>query len=194
MTHDAQTKWNQKYQQAALSTPAEPAWVLKNHSRLLPLHGTALDLASGLGGNARFLAQCGLSVETWDISNTAVSLLNRWAHTYKLPIQATQVDLSQPNWPTKTFDVVVVSRYLDRNAFPWIKQLIKPNGRIYYQTFLAPVQPNGPQNPNYYVHSGELVKAFLPWRIEVQGEGWLNDSQKGEKHRYSWLVAQNRLK
>ncbi len=190
MSHDIQTKWNQKYQTAALSTPAEPAWVLRQHSRLLPLQGKALDLAAGLGGNARFLAQCGLSVEAWDISDTALSLLKRWAQTYKLPIHTQQLDLTQPNWPPKQFDVVVVSRYLDRQAFKRIKQLLKPGGCLFYQTFLAPVQENGPKNPDYYVQSGELVKAFLPWRIEVHGEGWLEDTKMEQKHRYSWLVAQ----
>ncbi len=190
MSHDTQTKWNQKYQTAALSTPAEPAWVLRQHSRLLPLQGKALDLAAGLGGNARLLAQCGLSVEAWDISDTALSLLKRWAQTYKLPIHTQQLDLAQPNWPPKQFDVVVVSRYLDRQAFKRIKQLLKPGGRLFYQTFLVPVQENGPKNPDYYVQSGELVKAFLPWRIEVYGEGWLEEIKMEQKHRYSWLVAQ----
>ncbi len=193
MDNPAQIKWNEKYRNAALSTPAEPCWALRQHSRLLPLSGTALDLAAGLGGNARFLAQCGLAVEAWDISDTAVNLLNRWAKTYKLPIHAHQVDLSQSAWPDKQFDVVVISRWLDRAVFNRIKQLIKPEGRVFYQTFLAPVQENGPRNPDYYVRSGELVKAFLPWRIEVHGEGWLTDTDD-EKHRYSWLVAQNTVK
>ncbi len=185
-----QAKWDEKYADAALSTPAEPAWVLQAHTRLLPLRGRALDLAAGLGGNARYLARCGLQVDAWDISATAVDLLNRWAATYKLPIHAHQVDLEQYPWPEIHYDVVVVSRYLDREAFDAIKALVKPGGRLFYQTFLAPVQPNGPRNPDFYLRSGELVEALLPWRIEVHGEGWLPDSD-GEKRRYAWAVARH---
>ena len=186
-----QAKWNAKYADAALSTPAEPAWVLQAHTRLLPLQGRALDLAAGLGGNARYLARCGLQVDAWELSNTAVQLLNRWAATYRLPIHAQQVDLEQHPWPQQQYDVVVVSRYLDRNAFSAIRTLVKPGGRLFYQTFLAPVQPNGPRNPDFYLRSGELVQALLPWRIDVHGEGWLPDND-GEKRRYAWAVAQNR--
>jgi len=185
---DSRSKWDEKYADAELSTPAEPAWVLQAHTRLLPLRGQALDLAAGLGGNARYLARCGLQVEAWDISPRAVDLLNRWAALYRLPIQAHEVDLAHFPWPRQTFDVVVVSRWLDRGTFDAIRTLVRPGGRLFYQTFLGPVQPDGPRNPDYYLRPGELVEAFLPWRIEVHGEGWLADAD-GKKRRYAWLVA-----
>ena len=184
----ARDKWNEKYQDAELSTPAEPAWVVRQHTRLLPLSGTALDLAAGLGGNARFLARCGLQVEAWDISDHAVALLNRYAQTYRLPITARQVDLEQHPWPDAQFDVVAISRWLDRSAFDDIRARVRPGGLLFWQTFLAPVQPNAPKNPDYYLESGELTAAFADWTVEVHGEGWLPD-QDGEKRRYAWLVA-----
>ncbi len=189
MSHPDAEKWNEKYRDAALSTPAEPAWVLKQHTRLLPLSGTALDLAAGLGGNARYLARCGLQTQAWDISDTALAVLSNYARRFKLPTETRQVDLSQPQWPSAQFDVVVVSRWLDRSAFERVGDLVKPGGRLFWQTFLAPVQPNAPKNPDYYLQSGELVHAYGDWRIDVHGEGWLTDTD-GEKRRYSWLVAQ----
>ena len=186
------TKWNARYADASLSTPAEPCWALRQHTRLLPLDGTALDLAAGLGGNARHLARCGLKTEAWDISDRAVDLINRYAHTFKLPLTARQVDLCRHPWPEEQFDVVTVSRWLDRNAFNAIRQRVRPGGRLFYQTFLAPVQPNAPQNPDYYLRSGELTRIFGDWTVETHGEGWLPD-QDGEKRRYAWLVARKPL-
>ena len=181
-------KWNARYAKASLSTPADPAWVVRQHTRLLPLSGTALDLAAGLGGNARYLARCGLQTEAWDISDRAVDLINRYAHTYKLPLTARQVDLEQRPWPEVQFDVVTISRWLDRSAFDDIQARVRPSGILFWQTFLAPVQPNAPKNPNYYLNSGELTTAFANWTVEVHGEGWLLD-QDGEKRRYTWLAA-----
>ena len=181
-------KWNEKYRNAELSTLAEPAWVVRQHTRLLPLTGTALDLAAGLGGNARFLARCGLQVDAWDISDRAVELLNRYAQAYKLPITARQVDLEHRPWPEAQFDVVAISRWLDRSAFDDIRALVRPSGLLLWQTFLAPVQPNAPKNPDYYLESGELTVVFADWTVDVHGEGWLPDTD-GEKRRYAWLVA-----
>lgn len=189
MQADDQRKWNEKYRNATLSTPAEPVWVLRQHTRLLPLQGKALDLAAGLGGNARYLAQCGLSAYAWDISDTAMEHLADYARRFKLPIQTRVIDLNQPHWPDEQFHVVAISRWLDRTAFARIGHLVKPEGFLFWQTFLAPVQSNAPRNPDYYLHSGELVRAYATWRIHVHGEGWLDD-QDGQKRRYSWIVAQ----
>jgi len=52
MTNSTAQKWDEKYKTATLQTPANPCFVLKQHSRLLPFHGQALELACGLGGNA----------------------------------------------------------------------------------------------------------------------------------------------
>ncbi len=191
-------KWDEKYQtqlaknskNAKIPSPAslpESAWVLKQHAEYLPLKGRALDLASGLGGNALFLAKCGLKVEAWDISDIALTHLNNLAAVNRLPIQPTLVDLEQILFPFQQFDVIVVSRYLNRSLFPQIEQALKPNGLIYYQTFLAPIQENAPKNPDYYVKSGELSQSFVNMTTELYGEGWLADEEM--PHRYSWWIG-----
>lgn len=69
-------KWDTKYAQATLNTQANPSFVLKEHSRLLPFNGQALELASGLGGNARFLAQCGLKTHDKEMNVVIVLLFS----------------------------------------------------------------------------------------------------------------------
>ncbi|WP_319380380.1 methyltransferase domain-containing protein [Thiomicrorhabdus sp.] len=192
MSPSSAEKWDQKYADADLNTQVHPCYVLKQHSRLLPFKGLALDLASGLGGNARFLAQCGLKVEAWDISDQALTVLNNWASLNQLPIVPTLTDLEQMLFPYRRFDVIVVSRYLDRRLFAQIEQALKPGGLLFYQTFLGPVNPQGIQNPDFYLRSGELINAFASLRVEVYGEGWLaseNSLDQENKQRYSWLVG-----
>lgn len=184
-------KWDHKYSTVDLNTPTKPCFVLQQHSHKLPFYGKALDLACGLGGNARFLAQCGLKVDAWDISDNALTVLNNWASLNHLPIQPLLTDLEQMLLPYQQYDVIVVSRYLNRSLFKQIQQALKPNGILFYQSFLAPVQDNGPQNPDFYLQTGELSKAFSELRCEVYGEGWVNDSTdpNAAAQRYSWFIG-----
>lgn len=189
-------KWDEKYAQMPLNQAISPAFVLKQHSRLLPLKGKALDLACGLGGNARFMALCGLTVDAWDISDVALTQLNNWAAVNRLPITPTICDFEQMLFPYQQYDVITISRYLNRDLWPQILQALKPKGRLFVQTFLAPVQTNAPQNPDFYLHSGELAQlcakdsAWQSMRIEVNGEGWVADNSDTPKKRYAWTVAQ----
>lgn len=193
MTITTAEKWDQKYQQATLQTPANPCFVLKQHSRLLPFKGKALELACGLGGNARFLAQCGLKTQAWDISDNALTILNNWASLNKLPIEPLITDLQQMLLPYQQYDVIVVSRYLDRTLFKQLPSALKPNGLLIYQTFLAPVQSNAPQNPDFYVQPGELVRRCPSLQTLVYGEGWLANEnateENPEKQRYAWYIG-----
>ncbi|GKT12820.1 MAG: tellurite methyltransferase [Thiomicrorhabdus sp.] len=185
-------KWDAKYQSAALQTPANPCYVLKQHSRLLPFKGQALELACGLGGNARFLAQCGFKTHAWDISDNALTILNNWANLNQLPIEPLITDLEQMILPYQQFDVIVISRYLDRSLFADIENALKPNGLLFYQTFLGPVQDNAPSNPSFYSQTGEFNHAWPKLKTEIYGEGWLtgeNDSASSNKHRYAWYVG-----
>lgn len=186
-------KWDAKYAEATLNTPANPCFVLKQHSRLLPFNGQALELACGLGGNARFLAQCGLKTHAWDISDSALTVLNNWASLNHLPIIPLLTDLEQMLLPYQQFDVIVVSRYLDRNQFKAIEDALKPGGLLFYQTFLAPVQANAPQNPDFYIQSNEFNQAWSKLQTLVYGEGWLSGENQTElsedKQRYAWYVG-----
>lgn len=196
MSTDTQQKWDNKYQSSDLQTPANPSFVLKQHSRLLPFNGRALELACGLGGNARFLAQCGLKVDAWDISDNALTILNNWASINHLPITPLITDLEQMILPYQQFDVIAVSRYLDRSLFPAIEDALKPNGLLFYQTFLAPVQENAPRNPDFYVNSNELSEAFTKLQTVVYGEGWLasenTQADDSNKQRYAWYIGRKK--
>lgn len=180
-------KWDAKYQGFDPKHPVEACWLLKHHLKHLPLKGKGLDLACGLGGNARLLAQCGLQVDAWDISDTALTHLNNWAAVNQLPIFVSITNFEQMLFPFQQYDVIVVSRYLNRDLFPQIMQSLKPGGKLFYQTFLAPVQDHAPNNPNYYLKTGELQKLCPDLVTEIYGEGWLADELN--PHRYAWYIG-----
>ena len=162
MTDKQQTKWDAIYQQ----TNSEPraAEVLKQHLYLLPTSGHALDLACGLGGNALLLAHAGLSVDAWDISAVALQKLRMQADLQGfLPIQCRQVTLHAHALPSRQYDVIVVSRFLDRTLTDAIMAALKPGGLLFYQTYTRhKLDQSGPGNPDYLLDRNELLRLFSP--------------------------------
>lgn len=201
MAHNSSAqKWDDKYAKTDPKRPVNPCWVLKHHSRLLPLKGKGLDLACGLGGNARFMAQCGLKVEAWDISDTALTILNNWAAVNRLKIQPVLADFEQMLFPYQQYDVIVVSRYLNRKLFPQIETALKPGGLLFYETFLSPMHHGAPQNEKLYINPTEFNQAWSNLSTEIYGEGWLkeptsnNPESEPTAQRYAWYVGRKLIK
>ena len=158
------TKWNKIYQQA--SEPPTACKVLQDHLCLLPAEGKALDLACGLGGNALQLATLGLNVDALDISEIALEKLQTFAHNRQLIIKRKQGLITPDSLPLDYYDVVVISRFLDRNLSHAIMSTLKPGGLLFYQTFTrSKLTENGSSNPDYLLASNELLTLFAPLTV-----------------------------
>lgn len=155
-----QEKWNQVYanQQHGFFPPA---MILQMYSHLLPAQGTALDLACGLGRNAIHLSRNGLTTTAWDISSEAIQQLNEYVQKEGLTITADVRDLQSEPVPADSFDIIVVSHYLDRSLVNDIINALKAGGLLFYQTFTKlKVADVGPKNPDYLLDKGELLDLF----------------------------------
>lgn len=182
--HD-QAHWETCYHRQAVDEAA-PARVLAENRHLLPATGEALELACGLGANAIALARHGLHTQAWDFSTEAVTALARYARSERLPLQAERHDLLSSALPRARFDVIVVSRYLERSLCPAIVEALRPGGLLFYQTFTrSRAQPGGPRNPAYLLADNELLQLFAKLRLRVYREeaclgntdaGWRNEA------------------
>lgn len=192
MSEPPRDKWNQRYTGADLAAQ-RPAQVLTEHSHLLPAQGLALDLACGLGANALLLARCGLTVDAWDISDVAIEKLHMLARRHHLPIAGKPCDVLNEPLPPHHYDVIVVSRFLERDLCPAIIAALRPNGLLFYQTWtLEKVNPSGPGNPHYLLEPNELLQLFAPLRIVVyREEGTIGDVQRGVRNE-ALLIALRR--
>jgi len=186
-----QREWNQRYREQANTSAPAPALVLTENAHLLPEHGSALDLACGLGGNAIFLAQCGLQVSAWDYSATAIEQLNTYAKQNDIELQAEVHDVVLEPPAAQSFNIIVVTRFLERSIIPQLCNALKPQGLIFYQTFISEKDPAvGPGNPDYLLQPNELLKLFAQLRIRVyREEGLLGDKEHGFRNE-AMLVAQ----
>ena len=182
--------------QAGDRAPAErlppPAEVLGQNQHLLPASGRALDLASGRGANALCLARRGgLAVAAWDNSATALATLAFTARQHALHIACQRRDVSRRPPEPASFDVIVVSRFLDRDLMAAIKRALRQHGLIFYQTFTKEkVDNRGPRNPAYLLDKNELLGFFKDWPLlYYREEGQTGDIRRGFRNQ-AMLVAQ----
>ena len=185
MSATVKEKWDRNYQDSHDKTV--PSSLLIEHAFLLPKVGSALDLACGLGANACFLAERGLATAAWDISTVAINKLQQSAQTKVLSIKSEIRDITSHSFIENSFNVIIISRFLDRSLSDAIMSALKPGGLLFYQTFnRQKVDANGPNNPEYLLADQELLAMFAPLkliyyqengRIGVLSAGFRNETQ-----------------
>ena len=186
---DLREHWDARYREADAAA-ASPAEVLLQNRHLLPGSGEALEIACGLGANARWLARHGLRTEAWDLSAQAIDKLAALAGQEGLPLVARVRDvLLEPPAP-EAFDVIVVTRFLERDLFPSLIAALRPGGLVFYQTFTREaVSERGPGNPDFRLKTNELLRAFAPLRVlAYREEGRVGDTSAGWRDE-AMLVA-----
>lgn len=167
---DTKTKWNRKHNERLkdMALPL-PNARLKCLSPYLKGGGEALDLACGLGGNSLFLAEMNYHVLAMDLSEVAVTYLQEQAREQKLSIQAVEKDLTDmENLHLKkdSFNLVVITYYLDRALFPIIKSTIRESGYFFMETFfLTSENDNRRVSDAFKLRHKELLTEFIDWKV-----------------------------
>lgn len=187
MRADDRDKWDARYR-SGLYADSQPAEVLRQNLDLLPSGGKALDLACGTGANALLLARAGLEVHAWDISGIALDILQNRSVSDGFHITTQLRDVIAHPPEMNSFDVIVVSRFLERGLAATIMAALNPGGRLFYQTWTQNKPPQvGPSNPAYLLAPNELSGLFRGLTVLFYREGLRpTDSGYGE----ALLVAQ----
>lgn len=172
-------KWQQRHAQAEDNGSA-PA-VLTDNLYLLPTRGKALDLACGRGAGALQLAQQGLTVSAWDFSSVAIERLQNTAEKNALDITASVRDIvADPPMPD-SFDVILLSYFLDRTLMPKVLAAVRPGGLLLYETFTqTSVSDRGPSSSDWRLQDNELLHYCKGWQIHYYREnGRLGNTELG---------------
>ncbi len=183
-------KWNSRYREKSIND-VTAADVLVLYQHLLPNTGKALDLACGHAGNAIFLQKAGMESYAWDISDVAINQLNTYCKQQRVDIHTEIRDVRKLPPEKNSFDVIVVSRYLERGLIPELKSAVRTGGLILYQTFTQERVGNiGPDNPAYRLTKNELLRFFDNWSIRAyHEEGNIGNIQKGFRDQ-AMIVAE----
>jgi SAM-dependent methyltransferase len=130
--------------------------------------GRALDLACGTGRNAVWLAEHGWQVTAVDRSPVTIPGVD----THVADLEKHEFPIAEASW-----DLIVVSLYLQRDLFEPIKRGLKPGGVAVVIVLL--MEP-GHEQSFFRAQPGELAKHFEGWKILHSYEGKSSDS---EHHR-----------
>ena len=153
--------------------PSPSSWLIEN-ADLLPVSGTALDVACGRGRNALWLGERGYVTSALDRNQESIAFVAEQARQRGLPVHAEVMDLeSGPvSLGTAAYDVIVVVHYLHRPLFPALIAALRPEGILVYETFTRAQAARGkPTNPAFLLESAELERLVAPLEILRQREG-----------------------
>jgi tellurite methyltransferase len=149
----------------------EPSRFLVDNLPLLP-RGLVLDIAMGKGRNAVYLAEQGFDVEGVDISAESIQAALNLAENRRVKIKARIADLEKNCVFDTTYDLIIVSNYLQRSLFPQIKSSLTNNGMVVYETFtIDQLRFGHPHNPDYLLRYNELLEYFRDFRVLRYQEG-----------------------
>ncbi|RMH05780.1 MAG: dihydroneopterin aldolase [Nitrospirae bacterium] len=176
-----------------------PAPFLEHHLALLP-RGSILDVASGSGRNALFLASRGFPVTAVDRNQEALAALTALATRHRLStwISTTCQDLeSQPSpcssiFGVQQFEGIIVFFYLFRPLFPALIQALKPGGVLVYETFLIDnhLLYQHPRRRAFCLEHNELLQLIKPLRVLVYEEGQHEGPARGYPAWTARVIAQ----
>jgi rhodanese-related sulfurtransferase len=149
-------------QQLIAPTP----WLVDNFNSLPK--GLALDIAMGNGRNAIYLATRGFDVDGVDVDPDVVAVARATARRFHAPIRAVIGNVEDGTYiiPLEAYDVIVVFNFLHRPLFRDIKDGLKPDGVVVFQTYLEEqIKFGKPQNPAHLLKPGELAQVFCDFEI-----------------------------
>lgn len=132
--------------------------------------GVACDVAMGVGHNARFLCESGWKVVGIEISDLGLIHAQRIMQDCAENAFFIQADASRVGLRPRSFDLVVCTYYLDRRIMPWITSLLRPRGRVFFETYDTNHLKYEPDFPKEYcLRDGELQRMFAGYKsIKIQ--------------------------
>jgi tellurite methyltransferase len=139
-------------------------WLVENVD-LIPGGSRVLDVASGRGRNALYLATAGWPVHAVDRSQEALDTLRETAAALGAPITVECLDLESgsPALGAGQYGAVIVFNYLHRPLMPAIVAAVAPGGVLIYETFtIAQASRGRPTSPAFLLQDGELPTLVAP--------------------------------
>lgn len=180
--------WDKRYRSGEHATK-EPSPLLRTAiENLKP--GRALDIACGVGRHAILLAQHAWHVTAVDSSRVAIEMLQQRAREAGVTVEARVADLESGEFhiEPRTYDLICVFYYLQRDLFPPIRAGVKPGGTVVATIHLNDgKQDVKPANPAFLLEPGELKQLFAAWEITYYREG--ESDEGGHHHDTAYLIA-----
>ena len=183
-----------RFAQHVLCADPSPAQFLVQQLHRFP-KGKVLDVASGSGRHALFLASLGYQVDAVDRDEQALARLSASAQVRQLTgIRSQVLDLEQPqqkpNLGHEAYDAVLIFFYLHRPLFPSLVDALKPGGVLLYETFTIDnhLLRQHPKRREFCLTQGELLRLTPDLHVLHYDEG-LHEGMDGSEPVYTAQFA-----
>jgi len=181
MIEDKQ-RWNEKYLENL--KPTKVSSILEKYIVNANI-GQAIDIACGTGRNTHFLVDLGFCVDAVDISDYALSKIKNSATVNKI-----DTDLDKYNLAPNKYDLIVNINYLNRRLVSQMKESLKKDGIVIFETFIIAhgdfQMPT--TNLDYLLRKNELLHSFIGLDI-IYYEEKIDITSDGERIKVASLVA-----
>ena len=183
-------RWDKRFGRKEFVLGKEPNPFLKKHIRLLS-GGRALDIATGEGRNAAFLAQHGFEVDAVDISEKGLKKARELAREKGVKVNVLLVDLDHFQIEKERYDLIANFYFLKRRLIPKVRKGLKKGGKVFFQTYLLEhrtLATGGPRQAKYFLKPNELLRFFKDFRILFYREGIFKEG--GRRKAVASLIAE----
>src|SRR5437016_7517746 len=164
--------WDRRYREGEHLRDEPHPLITGFAAKLVP--GSALDVASGPGRHAIWLAQRGWQVTAVDSSPIAIGILQERAREKGLVVNAVLADLERHEFiiEPESFELIIVCHYLQRDLFPSIRVGTRIGGVVIAAIAMIDLDPKIQlRNPAYLLNPGELRGQFEGWELSHDFEG-----------------------
>jgi SAM-dependent methyltransferase len=133
--------WNRRFSEGGYLFGTEPNVWLHQHAGLWEAGERVLSVADGEGRNSVWLAQLGLTVDAFDISEVGVRKARDFARVTGVKVNFAVADVATLQWPVGLYDGVVAifiqfaDPALRERIFRGMVQCLKPGGRVVLQGY-----------------------------------------------------------
>jgi len=190
--------WNQRFSQAGYLFGTEPNAWLHEHADLWHAGQRVLSVADGEGRNSVWMAQRGLTVDAFDISEVGVRKARDFARITGVKVNFAVADIATLQWPESIYDGVIAifiqfaDPELRARIFAGMVRCLKPGGVLLLQGY-APKQleyrTGGPPVASHMYTPELLREAFRGMEI-LELREYEAELAEGTGHRgYSALVG-----
>ena len=153
--------WDKRYREGFYNGATQPHSLLRRYQPAIPEGGTVIDIASGNGRDALFLAGKGYSAWGLDSSGEALKIARESADGAGLTLNLVQGDALALPFKKNSADGVMVFYFLERSIMKEIPHLLRNGGILIYETFLKRQNDvDRWRNPDFLLEDGELLSYF----------------------------------
>lgn len=158
------TNWDERFRKGEYPQNPEPSSVIRDYIADIP-DGRALDVATGTGRNAVFLAASGYATDAIDQSREGLKIARENATRQGVTdrINWIQADVSTYGFPTSAYELITISFYRAVDRLSDIKEALVPDGYLFIEHHLRSAEPMpfGPSSDRYRFAANELLHTCL---------------------------------